>query len=120
MPEVSRDEVAVLEAAAAAPMLGQVEDWARVNSGSANLDGLARMAGLLADAFSTLPGDVRLLEPERVEAMEADGSLKPVAHGRNLHLRVRPEAPVQALLTGHMDTVYGADHPFQRLEWLGA
>jgi glutamate carboxypeptidase len=120
MPEVLRDEVAVLEAAAAAPMLGQVEDWARINSGSANLDGLARMAALLADAFSTLPGDVRLLEPERVEAMEADGTLKPVAHGRNLHLRVRPGAPVQVLLTGHMDTVYGADHRFQRLEWLGA
>ncbi|HEX8448542.1 MAG TPA: hydrolase, partial [Allosphingosinicella sp.] len=33
---------------------------------------------------------------------------------------VRPEAPVQLLLTGHMDTVYGADHPFQRLEWLGS
>jgi glutamate carboxypeptidase len=25
---------------------------------------------------------------------------------------------VQVLLTGHMDTVYGADHPFQALEWL--
>ncbi|MEA3033469.1 MAG: glutamate carboxypeptidase, partial [Sphingomonadales bacterium] len=43
----------------------------------------------------------------------------PVAHGRNLHLVVRPDAPVQILLTGHMDTVYGTDHPFQRLEWLG-
>jgi glutamate carboxypeptidase len=25
---------------------------------------------------------------------------------------------VQLLLTGHMDTVYGADHPFQELDWL--
>ncbi|HEY0313907.1 MAG TPA: hydrolase [Allosphingosinicella sp.] len=120
MPEVLRDEAAVLSIAAAAPMLGQVEAWARVNSGSANLEGLARMADLLAGAFAKLPGEVRLLDPAPVEAMEADGSLKPVAHGRNLHLRVRPEAPVQVLLTGHMDTVYGADHPFQRLEWLGA
>ena len=36
-----------------------------------------------------------------------------VAHGRNLHLTVRPDAPVQLLFTGHMDTVFGADHPFQ-------
>ena len=33
-------------------------------------------------------------------------------------LRVRPDAPVQLLLTGHMDTVFAADHPFQSLKWL--
>jgi glutamate carboxypeptidase len=120
MPEVLRDEAAVLGIAAAAPMLSQVEAWARINSGSANLDGLTRMAELLAGAFAALPGEVRLLDPAPVEAMEADGALRPVPHGHNLHLKVRPEAPVQLLLTGHMDTVYGADHPFQRLEWLGA
>jgi glutamate carboxypeptidase len=27
---------------------------------------------------------------------------------------VRPEAPIQIALTGHYDTVFGADHPFQR------
>ena len=120
MPEVLRDEAAVLGIAAAAPMLSQVEAWARINSGSANLEGLARMADLLAAAFAALPGEVRLLDPAPVEAMEADGTLRPVAHGKNLRLKVRPEAPVQVLLTGHLDTVYGADHPFQRLEWLGA
>jgi glutamate carboxypeptidase len=119
MRELSADEAAAVERAAGEPMLGQVEEWARINSGSRNLEGLSAMAGLLADAFSALPGEVRLVEPAPVEAMEADGSLRPVAHGRNLHLEVRPEAPVRILLTGHMDTVYGADHPFQRLEWLG-
>jgi glutamate carboxypeptidase len=118
MPDVSRDQAAVLDAAAAAPMLAQVEAWARVNSGSRNLGGLAKTAGLLADAFATLPGEVRLLDPAPVEEMAADGSLSPVAHGRNLHLQVRPEATVQVLLTGHMDTVYAADHPFQGLDWL--
>jgi glutamate carboxypeptidase len=120
MPEVLRDEAAVLGIAAAAPMLSQVEEWARVNSGSRNLDGLARIAALLADAFAALPGEARLLEPAPVQEMAADGTLRPLAHGRNLHVSVRPEAPCQVLLTGHMDTVYGAEHPFQRLEWLGA
>jgi glutamate carboxypeptidase len=119
MRALSTDEAAAVERASGEPMLAQVEAWARVNSGSRNLDGLAAMAGLLADAFAALPGEPRLAEPAPVEAMEADGTLQPVAHGRNLHLVVRPEAPVQILLTGHMDTVYGADHPFQRLEWLG-
>ena len=41
-----------------------------------------------------------------------------IEHGRHLHLTVRPTAPVQLLLTGHMDTVYAADHPFQETRWL--
>ena len=120
MRGLSRDEAEAVERSAAEPMLEQVEAWARVNSGSRNLDGLGRMAGLLADAFSALPGRVALEEAGPVESVEPDGKIVALPHGRNLHLRVRPEAPVQLLLTGHMDTVYGADHPFQRLEWLGS
>jgi len=98
-------------------MLDQVRDWAAVNSGSRNLEGLVWAAATLADAFSALPGEVKLEEPARVEAVAADGRLVEVAHGRNLHLIVRPEAPVQLLLTGHMDTVFGADHDFQQVFW---
>jgi glutamate carboxypeptidase len=120
MTGVTKDEQAVLEQAAAEPMLDRVAAWSAVNSGSSNLDGLARMAGLLADAFAPLPGTLRFEEPAPVQAVEADGSIRRVQYGRNLHLAVRPQAPVQLLLTGHMDTVYGPDHPFQRNEWLGA
>lgn len=120
MRALSSDEAAAAERAADEPMLDQVETWARVNSGSRNLDGLAHMAGALADAFAALPGRIALEDPAPAEAVGADGSVAPLLHGRNLHLSVRPEAPVQILLTGHMDTVYGADHPFQRLEWLGS
>jgi glutamate carboxypeptidase len=120
MRGLSSEEAAAVERCSGGEILAQVEAWSRVNSGSTNLDGLARMAGLLADAFAALPGKIELLEPARVEAMDADGTLRALPHGRNLHLRVRPEAPAQILLTGHMDTVYGADHPFQRLEWLGS
>jgi len=97
-------------------MLDQVTAWAAVNSGSRNLAGLETMAGLLADAFAAL-GKVELRDAAPVEAMRADGTLAPLAHGRNLHLAVRPTAPVQLLLTGHMDTVFAADHPFQKLSW---
>jgi len=97
-------------------MLDQVTAWAAVNSGSRNLAGLETVAGMLADAFSAL-GETQLKEAAPVEAMAADGTLAAVAHGRNLHLTVRPEAPVQLLLTGHMDTVFGADHDFQKVFW---
>ena len=39
-------------------------------------------------------------------------------HGRHLHLTVRPTAPLQLLFTGHMDTVFAADHAFQETRWL--
>src|SRR5438105_2329836 len=108
MRGLSAIEAAAVEQAGAEPMLDQVHAWAAVNSGTRNLAGLGRMAALLADAFAALPGELTLEEAAPVEAMAADGSLEPLAHGRNLHLRVRPGAPVQLLLTGHMDTVFGA------------
>ena len=117
MPGLSSLESAALERCADAPMLDQVTAWAAVNSGSRNLAGLESVAALLADAFAGLPGEIALEAPAPVEAMTAAGALEAVAHGRNLHLVVRPEAPVQLLFTGHMDTVFGADHDFQKLFW---
>jgi glutamate carboxypeptidase len=106
------------EAAAGAPMLDQVQAWAAVNSGSRNLSGLKIMAGLLADSFSALPGKLELVPPDPVEIVDPSGSVRAVEHGEHLLLTVRPEAPVQLLFTGHYDTVFGADHPFQSLKWL--
>src|SRR5215213_6387455 len=113
MRELSSVERDVVERAAAEPMLDQVEAWAAVNSGSRNLAGLTTMAGLLADAFSALPGELSLLEAAPADAVDSKGNAFQIEHGRNIHLKVRPEAPVQLLFTGHMDTVFGADHVFQ-------
>jgi glutamate carboxypeptidase len=99
-------------------MLAQVECWAAINSGSRNLAGLGAIAGKLADAFADLPGTVDLVPAAPVEAVDAQGKTYDVPHGRNLHLTVRPDAPVQLLFTGHMDTVFGIDHEFQSLSWL--
>jgi glutamate carboxypeptidase len=117
MPGLNEIEAAAAESAASEPMLDQVRAWAAVNSGSRNLAGLAEIAGTLADAFSALPGALNLVDPEPVEAVAPDGTTQPIAHGRNLHLRVRPEAPLQLLFTGHMDTVFAPDHPFQQVFW---
>ena len=118
MAELSSKERAVVERAGAEPMLDQVLGWAAINSGSRNLGGLERMADLLVDAFAALPGLLRLENPAEVKAVDASGRSVSIKHGRHLHLTVRPTAPVQLLLTGHMDTVYGLDHPFQETKWL--
>ncbi|WP_293883585.1 hydrolase [Sphingomonas sp.] len=115
MTTLTYDENSLIDRAGAAPMLRQVETWAAINSGTGNLAGLATVAGLLADAFAALPGDVRLVEAAPVDAILPDGSRQEHAHGQHLHLCVRPQANRRVLLTGHMDTVFGADHVFQTL-----
>src|SRR5436190_993884 len=118
MGQLSSAEQATVEPAAAEPMLDQMLGWAAVNSGSRNLAGLERIADLLTDAFAALPGALRLDRAEPVEAVDSAGHPVKVEHGRHLHLKVRPMAPVQLLLTGHMDTVFAADHAFQETRWL--
>jgi len=118
MGELSSTEREIVERAAAEPMLDQVLAWSAVNSGSRNLGGLERMADLLADAFAALPGALRLENAAPVESVDAAGKAINIPHGRHLHLTVRPTAPVQLLLTGHMDTVFAEDHAFQETRWL--
>jgi len=118
MGELSSTEREAVERAAAEPMLDQVLAWAAINSGSRNLTGLERMADLLADAFAALPGALRLEHPQSVENVDAGGKAVKIKHGRHLHLTVRPTAPVQLLFTGHMDTVFAADHAFQETRWI--
>src|SRR5206468_1805820 len=118
MGELSSAEQAATERAVAEPMLDQVLAWAAINTGARNLAGLGRMADLLVDAFASLPGIIRLEQPHVVEAVDAAGHKRKIEHGRHLHLNVRPTAPLQLLFTGHMDTVYAADHAFQQTRWI--
>ena len=118
MGALSKSEQEAVERAAVEPMVDQVREWSAVNSGSRNLPGLERMGAILADAFACLPGEVRLVEAAPVESVDSSGRKLEIEHGRNLHLAVRPKAPVQLLFTGHMDTVFGPDHAFQATRWL--
>lgn len=91
-----------------------LKQWVEANSGSANPAGLSRMADLLTDALAGLPGELERIELPPVAS--DDGP--PLQPGPALRLRFRPDAPIQVLFSGHMDTVYGPDSPFQRLEIL--
>ena len=103
-----------------AAMLAEIEAWAAINSGSHNLTGLGRMADTLEHAFAPLAGSIRRLPAAAATRMDAAGRETPLAHGDNLHIIKRPDAPVRVLLTGHMDTVFAADHSFQACRWLDA
>lgn len=118
MQNLASSERAALERIEHDPMLAQVQHWAATNSGSGNLEGLKATAAMLADGFAALPGDIDLKQPAPVERVRGDGVVEIVEHGRHLVLTVRPDAPTQLLFTGHMDTVFAADHPFQEQRWL--
>ncbi|MBI5445308.1 MAG: hydrolase [Deltaproteobacteria bacterium] len=85
--------------------------WAEIGSGSGDLPGLSRMAGEISAALRALGA--------RVEAVAPPGAAPglPALGGTLLALK-RPEAPLRVLLGIHMDTVFGPDHPFRRVERL--
>jgi len=118
MGELSSTEREAVERIDANLMLSQILDWAAINSGSRNLAGLGHMASNLADVFSALPGELGYEEPTPVDNVDTGGRPTSMQHGQHLHLTVRPDAPIQLLLTGHMDTVFGVDHEFQETRWL--
>ena len=118
MTQLDQDKSEMIENIDQAAMLAQAQAWSAINTGTANLAGLKEQAGLLADAFSALPGAVELVDPAPVTAIDAGGAEFEKPHGQHLILRVRPAAARRLLFTGHMDTVFPADHAFQGQTWL--
>ncbi|WP_422920494.1 hydrolase [Sphingomonas panni] len=114
---MTMDERRSIDAIDQAAMLAEVEQWVAVNSGTRNVAGLNTVADMLADSFAALPGEVSLIDPDPVETVEPDGTIRAIEHGRHLLVQVRRQAPVRMLFTGHMDTVYGETHAFQAMRY---
>jgi glutamate carboxypeptidase len=94
-------------------MMHLTESWSRMNSGSYHVEGLARMHQALADNFLWLNGEMDAPEIAPLEMVDAQGRVAQIPLGKALRVRKRPDAPLQVFLGGHMDTVFGKDHPFQ-------
>ena len=94
--------------------------WADINSGTHNLGGQHTLAAVLEEAFAGLDGDAQRFDSQPETTLDACGAVVTMPLGPVLSIRKRPEAPMRVLLGGHMDTVFPADHPFQRCEVLGA
>ncbi len=87
--------------------------WCAINSGSAHLAGLERMAETLVETYSQLPCQVEILPLKPVE--DLDGRCREL--GQALRFRSLPQASRQVFLSGHYDTVFGPQHPFQKGRW---
>lgn len=91
------------------------QSWSAINSGSYHLEGLAKMRQALEDNFLWLQADTtERIDLAPLQAVDAQGEAKTVPLGQALRFRKRPDAPLQIFLGGHYDTVFAADHPFQK------
>lgn len=91
-------------------------DWSNINSSTYNPDGLARMANVVGDTFQALSASQQLRDLAPYQEVAHDGQLIDVPLGQALQISKRPDAPLQVILTGHMDTVFAIDHHFQQVQ----
>jgi glutamate carboxypeptidase len=103
------DHVAARDAAIAA----RAVDWAGLNSGSRNAEGLSLMLDRLQVEARRLPAEATRLTTGTAISVSDDGSGRTESYADALCLTCRPEAPVQVVLTGHYDTVFPAESAFQ-------
>ena len=97
-------------------MIATVKDWSAINSGSRNSDGLERMRAELEAAFAETGGEVSAIELPPTTVVDADGTVREQGFTPSFHCRIRPQAPVRIVMTGHHDTVFPADSHFQSTE----
>ena len=98
----------------ATEMLSTVEHWSAQNSGSYNRAGLRAMRALLSDRFSNLPGEITEVSLPDGQHVTAHGEVENITYEPALKVTVRPDAPVQLVLTGHYDTVFPENFHFQQ------
>lgn len=98
-----------------ADMRSRLRVWAETNSGTANIAGVRAMRDRAAEVLTPLADEieVRPLPPRTIIDNRGNVIEQPV--GEALIARNRPDASRRVLLCGHLDTVYPADSPFQRV-----
>ncbi len=100
----------------AEPMRQRVERWCAINSGSINRDGLEQMAAEAVGAFEPLGGRIDRLPMAGYERINQHGQVDSVVLADAVQIVKRPEASFQILLGIHLDTVFGPEHAFQKVE----
>ena len=94
-------------------LIARTIDWANLNSGSKNAEGLNAMLAVLEAEAGRLPAEVERIATGGSTTVGDDGRVTAEAHADALKITARPNAAIQVVLTGHYDTVFPADSRFQ-------
>ncbi|ARP86784.1 M20/M25/M40 family metallo-hydrolase [Bordetella genomosp. 9] len=106
---------AVLDAAKAEqqPMLDTLRELVEIESGSKDVEGVRKIAGLVADKLKALGGSVHIIDPTDVFRMGDT----PEVIGPMVHAEFKGKGQGRIMLIAHMDTVYRngmlKDQPFR-------
>ena len=95
-------------------MIQSLMQLVKTNSYSRNSDGLATMINQLIELFGGLGDRIEKVSLKPGEIIDDAGVISKFELGNTLRITKRPKAPLRVLLSGHMDTVFPPDHPFQR------
>lgn len=94
-------------------MLRLVERWAGINSGSFHPEGLEKMSQEVQKAFEPIGGTIQEMSLAPLRIIDDEGEESEAPLGKAVRIRMRPKAPIQVFLGGHLDTVFPKDSPFQ-------
>lgn len=94
-------------------LLARLCELSAINSGTGNLPGIARVRDVFAADLNSHSGRLEVVPSATAQRANLNGELITESYGDMLDYRLRPEAPIQVLLVGHMDTVFPAEHHFQ-------
>jgi glutamate carboxypeptidase len=97
-------------------LLDRVKHWVEINTFSWNIKGLEQQLHLMHSSFQPLGGESTYvnLSPQKVLGPNQMFHLQPL--GSALVISKRPQAPIQVILGGHIDTVYSPLSPFQKID----
>jgi glutamate carboxypeptidase len=90
--------------------------WANINSHAMNLEGLTLQLNALKEQFSSLNGQMQELTLPPFQYIDAHGNSVSTPLGKALHITKRQNAKLRFFFSGHMDTVYGKNSSFQKVE----
>ncbi len=95
-------------------MLSLIVELCDINSGTYNLPGIEKVRDRLIEEFSTLGGELKVVDSQPWMTVDDQGHSEEGKSGPILHVTKWPDAETKVMLCIHMDTVYGADHHFQK------
>ncbi|NNU16969.1 hydrolase [Parvularcula sp. ZS-1/3] len=94
-------------------MTNRTMAWSAINSGTANLEGLATMADETEAAFTDAGFKAERIPPAPMTEISDKGEVIEIVRGEAMLFRANPGANRRILMTGHLDTVFPKGSHFQ-------
>ncbi len=94
-------------------LLDDLCELSAINSGTSNHSGISQVREVFSETLSSMSDHLSVIKSRTAERADLEGNLTEEYYGDMLDCFLRPDAPIQVLLVGHLDTVFPVDHPFQ-------